>query len=265
MKKKLHIVKIGGNVIDDEQSLKNFLSDFAKIKERKILIHGGGKIASDLAQKLGISQEIVNGRRITDAETLKIITMVYAGLLNKQIVTLLQSKNVNTIGLSGADMNCIKATKRENAEIDFGFVGDIVENGVNVELISSLIENNLTPVFCSVTHDGKGQLLNTNADTIASALAVSLSEKYDVHLNYCFEKKGVLKNIEDENSVIETMTKTEYEKLLCEGIISKGMIPKLDHSFDAISKGVKSVVITHFTEINNSINDNRNAGTKLIA
>ena len=265
MKKKLFIVKIGGNVIDDEQSRKKFLFNFSKIKERKILVHGGGKIASELAEKLGISQEIVNGRRITNAETLKIVTMVYAGLLNKQIVALLQSNNVNAIGLSGADMNCIKAVKRMNLEIDFGFVGDIIENGVNPELISSLIENNLTPVFCSVTHDGKGQLLNTNADTIASALAISFSYNYDVQLNFCFEKNGVLKNIEDANSVIETMTKTEYKKLLEEGIISKGMIPKLDNSFEALNKGVKKVVIGHSGKLNTMISENKIDGTVLIA
>jgi len=265
MKKKLFIVKIGGNVIDDEESLKKFLSDFSKINEKKILVHGGGKIASELAQKLGIEQSIVNGRRVTDTETLKIVTMVYAGLLNKQIVALLQSNNVNAIGLSGADMNCIKAVKRMNSEIDFGFVGDIVEHGVNAELISFLIENNLTPVFCSVTHDGKGQLLNTNADTIAAVLAASLSGNYDVQLNFCFEKNGVMKNIENENSVIETMTKNEYKKLVSEGIISKGMIPKLDNSFEAINKGVKKVVIGHSDNLNNMISENKIEGTVLTA
>src|SRR5688572_8188554 len=179
MKKKLYIVKIGGNVIDHPQSLKTFLSDFSVIGDMKILVHGGGKAANELAHKLGVSQAMVKGRRITDAETLKIITMVYAGLLNKQVVALLQSNGVNAIGLSGADMNCIKAKKRANADIDFGFVGDIEENGVNADLVSSLLGDNLVPVFCSVTHDGSGQLLNTNADTIASALAVALSGKFD--------------------------------------------------------------------------------------
>lgn len=263
MKKKLHIVKIGGNVIDKEQSLKNFLSAFSKIDENKILVHGGGKIAADLAEKLGISQNVVSGRRITDAETLKIVTMVYAGLLNKEIVALLQSHNVNAIGLSGADMNCIRTTKRVDAEVDYGFVGDI--DVVNSELISSLIEKTAVPVFCSITHDGNGQLLNTNADTIASALAVALSKNYDVQLNYCFEKNGVMKNVDDENSVIETMTEMQYKKLVNEGIISKGMLPKLDNSFEAINRGVKKVVIGHSDKLNNMISENKIEGTVLIS
>lgn len=269
--KKLYIVKIGGNVIDDAAELKKFLCEFAKINGPKILIHGGGKVATDLAKKLGVSQAMVNGRRITDAETLKIATMVYAGLLNKQIVAQLQSNGVNALGLSGPDLNVINAKKREHADgltglttgIDFGFVGDVLEDGVNTEMLSVLIEMQVCPVLCAITHDGKGQLLNTNADTIASVLAVALSKKYEVQLNYCFEKKGVLSNVNDESSIIETMSKTEYLELVKSGIVSKGMIPKLDNSFDAISKGVQRVIIGHSDELLKMTNEN--AGTKLIA
>lgn len=261
--KKLSVIKIGGNVIDDPAELEKFLVDFSKINGPKILVHGGGKIASDMAKKLGISQAMVNGRRITDAETLKVTTMVYAGLLNKTIVASLQAKGVTTLGVSGADLNVIKANKRVNAEIDYGFVGDIAEDGVNVQVISALIDTEITLVFSAITHDGKGQLLNTNADTIASALAVALSKTYDVQLNYCFEKKGVLKNVDDENSLISKISKLEYKVLIEGGIVSKGMIPKLDNAFSAIDKGVKSVVIGHSDELIKM--ENGNAGTKLVA
>jgi acetylglutamate kinase len=262
---KLYVIKIGGNVIDNPKNLEKFLSDLSKIKELKILVHGGGKLATELAQRLGVEQQMVDGRRITDAETLKIATMVYAGLINKQIVASLQAKGINALGLSGADGNVIKACKRKVAEIDYGFVGDIKAADVNAELISTFLSNNITPVFCAITHNGEGQLLNTNADTIASTLAIALSKKYEVQLNFCFEKKGVLKNIEDENSVIETITPTTYKKYLEEGIISKGMIPKLDNAFEAITKGVKFVVIAHSDDLINTTKENEHAGTKLIA
>ena len=263
--KKLYIIKIGGNVIDDPEQLNKFLSDFSKIEDSKILVHGGGKIASELAKRLGISQALVNGRRITDAETLKVTIMVYAGLINKQIVTLLQANGVNAIGLSGADGNSITAVKRNVIDIDYGFVGDVTGSGVNLEFINSLLSAKITPVFSAITHDGKGQLLNTNADTIASVLAVAMSKYFDVQLNYCFEKKGVLKDVDDENSVISSITKTKYKQLLSEGVISKGMIPKLDNAFEAIQNGVKSVMIAHSNELINIINENEHAGTKLIA
>jgi acetylglutamate kinase len=263
---KVYIVKIGGNVIDNPQAFEKFLMDFSKITGLKVLVHGGGKLATDLATQLNIPQEMVNGRRITDAETLKITTMVYAGLINKQIVASLQSKNVNAIGLSGADGNSIQSSKRQITEIDYGFVGDLNAKSVNADLVSSLLKLNITPVFSAITHDGKGQLLNTNADTISSALAVALSGLYDVQLNYCFEKKGVLKNVNDDDSVIGIITPQDYKQLLGEGIISKGMIPKLDNAFDAIQKGVKSVVIAHSNDLLNTTNENRHAaGTKLIA
>ncbi|MDP2089627.1 MAG: acetylglutamate kinase [Flavobacteriaceae bacterium] len=261
--KKVYIIKIGGNVIDDADALEKFLNDFSKIDEYKILVHGGGKPASELAKKLGVSQSMVNGRRITDAETLKIVTMVYAGLINKQLVATLQSKKINAIGLSGADLNMISAQKRPIIDIDYGFVGDVDDTGVNTEVLSTFIETGIVPVFSAITHDGKGQLLNTNADTMASALAVALSKKYKIQLNYCFEKKGVLKNILDENSVIKTMTKTEYLQLLKDGIISEGMIPKLDNAFSAIQKGVSAVFIAHSSDLLKTI-QNEHAGTKLI-
>ncbi|CAN5522014.1 acetylglutamate kinase [soil metagenome] len=263
--KKLQIVKIGGNVIDNTISLENFLNDFSKIQDMKILIHGGGKLATDLAKRLGISQAMVNGRRITDEETLKITTMVYAGGINKQIVSSLQSKAINAIGLSGADGNAIQTKKREVLDIDFGFVGDVFDKSVNVELISTFLELGITPIFSAITHDGIGQLLNTNADTIASALAIALSKKYEVQLNYCFEKKGVLKDADDDDSVIQEITKTKYKQLLQEGVVSKGMIPKLDNAFAAIQNGVQSVVILHAEDLLNKIHKNEHIGTTLIA
>ena len=262
---KVYIIKIGGNVIDNPQALEKFLHDFSAVEGAKILVHGGGKLATDLASQLNIPQQMINGRRITDAETLKVTTMVYAGLINKQLVASLQAKGINAIGLSGADGNSIQSTKRKAAEIDYGFVGDLHAKSVNAELIASLLKLNIVPVFSAITHDTNGQLLNTNADTIASALAVALSPMYSVQLNYCFEKKGVLKNVEDDDSVIETMTPENYKTLLNEGIISKGMIPKLDNAFEAIRNGVKSVVIAHSNDLLNTTHENRHAGTRLIA
>ncbi|EFK97879.1 Acetylglutamate kinase [sediment metagenome] len=263
--KKLQVIKIGGNVIDNPVELEKFLTDFSKVSDLKILVHGGGKVATELARKLGIEQEMVNGRRITDAETLKVTTMVYAGLINKQVVAAMQSKGVNAIGLSGADADTIKASKRKVVDIDYGFVGDIESSGVNVEMISVFLENGITPVFSAITHNGEGQLLNTNADTIASALAVALSKKYEVQLNYCFEKNGVLRDVEDDNSVINVITKDSYKQLLSEGIIFKGMIPKLDNSFDAIKNGVSAVMIANSKDLIKITNNNGNTGTKLIA
>jgi acetylglutamate kinase len=262
---KVYIIKIGGNVIDNPGVLERFLTDFSKIEGLKVLVHGGGKLATDLAKQLNVPQEMVNGRRITDAETLKITTMVYAGLINKQIVASLQSKNVNAMGLSGADGNSIQSGKRKIAETDYGFVGDLHAKSVNTDFISSLLKLNILPVFSAITHDGKGQLLNTNADTISSAIAVALSSQYDVQLNYCFEKRGVLKDVDDDDSVIESITPQQYKQLLSDGIISKGMIPKLDNAFDAIQQGVRSVVIAHSNDLLNTTHENKHAGTKLIA
>jgi acetylglutamate kinase len=266
---KLYIIKIGGNIIDDEKQLSSFLNDFASIQENKILVHGGGKIATEMSKQLGIESKMVDGRRITDADTLKVVQMVYGGLINKNIVAQLQSKNCNAIGLSGADGNIILATKRavqspfeggahaprvagdvglRGSEVDFGFVGDIQK--VNSEKLSALLNSGFSPVIAPLTHDGKGQILNTNADTMASAIAVAMAKQYDVTLIYCFEKSGVLRNVEDENSVIEKINIKEYEKLKVEGIISKGMIPKLDNAFDAIKHGVKTVLICHARDLN---------------
>ena len=261
--KKLLVIKIGGNVIDDPLKLEKFLSDLSQIKGAKVLVHGGGKAATSLAAKLGIEQQLVNGRRITDAATLDVCTMVFAGLVNKRIVAKLQANGTNALGLSGADLNSIFAEKRSHTTIDYGYVGDIDVDGMNTQLISGLIDSGITPVFCSITHDGKGQLLNTNADTIASALAIALSKAYEVQLNYCFEKKGVLSNLKDDNSVINKMTKPEYENMIRAGLVSDGMMPKLDNAFSAIEKGVASVIIGHADELLKMVNEYEHAGTAL--
>ncbi|MFD2567397.1 acetylglutamate kinase [Pseudotenacibaculum haliotis] len=240
-KQQLKIVKIGGNIIDDEVVLKEFLSSFAQLKGPKILVHGGGKLATRLAEKMNIPVKMIDGRRITDAETLELITMVYAGKINKNIVAQLQANQCNTIGFSGADGNTIIAKKRPVKQIDYGFVGDIVKVEVNV--INVLLINNLTISFCAISHDAKGQLLNTNADTIASELSIALSKDYEVALYYCFEKNGVLKNVEDSDSVIEEINTKQYQQLKKDGIIYEGMIPKLDNCFYALSKGVQHIKI----------------------
>jgi acetylglutamate kinase len=243
VKQKLSIIKIGGNIIENKAELSKFLALFSNLDGYKILVHGGGKSATQLATKLGIESEIVGGRRITDAETLEVITMVYAGLINKNIIAALQAKNCNAIGLSGADGNTIQAHKRHVKEIDYGFAGDV--DGVNSQMISKLLEAKLTPVFCAITHNGKGQLLNTNADTIASELAIGMSEMYDTTLYYCFEKKGVLMNMNDENSVIRNIDSQKYQELLDNRIIVDGMLPKLENCFYALHKNVSKVCIGH--------------------
>ncbi len=239
LKEKLSIIKIGGNIIEDENALHEFLQLFSNLKGKKILVHGGGKKATLMAQKLGIESKMIDGRRITDASTLEVITMVYGGLVNKNIVAKLQGLQVNAIGLSGADGNCILSSKRPVKEIDFGFVGDvkIVDN----QAIDVLISANFTPVFCAITHDGNGQLLNTNADTIASQIAISMSKIYETTLFYCFELNGVLENINDKNSVIKHINSTSYQELLSKGIIADGMIPKLSNCFDALQDGVQTI------------------------
>ncbi|MDB4292670.1 acetylglutamate kinase [Maribacter sp.] len=243
MKEKLSIVKIGGNVIENKVELAKFLTVFSDVVGLKILVHGGGKLATQLATKLGIESKIIEGRRITDSETLEVITMVYAGLTNKTIVAQLQANNCNAIGLSGADGDAIQAHKRPVKTIDYGFAGDV--DGVNSVLISRLLDVDLTPVFCAMTHDGKGQLLNTNADTIASELAIGMSENYDTTLYYCFEKKGVLMDIKNEDSVVQHIDSTRYQQLLADGIIADGMLPKLKNCFHALNKNVSKVCIGH--------------------
>jgi len=246
MKNKLTIVKIGGNVINDEKALTSFLADFTSIKGLKILVHGGGKKASELAAQIGLTPKMVNGRRITDNANLEVVTMVYAGLLNKTIVAQLQQYNCNAIGLSGADANSIKAHKRIVKDTDYGFAGDI--DNVNDSVIKLLLENNLTPVFCAITHDKNGQLLNTNADTIASEIASALASTYHVHLIYCFEKNGVLN---DDNSVVENIDFKLYKELKNKNIIADGMLPKLKNCFYALNNGVEKIIIGNPTVIIN--------------
>lgn len=245
---KLFIIKIGGNVLDNPSALSSFLKDFASIKEPKILIHGGGKIATKIGDKLGIESKYVNGRRITDAETLDVVTMVYGGLVNKQIVSTLQHLGSNAVGLTGADGNLIKAVKRPVKDIDYGYVGDIKPEGVNTSLLYFLLQQNTIPVFAPLTHS-EGSMLNTNADTIASVLAVALSKHFDVRLIFCFEKKGVLMDVNDLNSVIRHLPKKKYEDLLPKGVFADGILPKLENAYAAIQTGVKEVLIGEATDL----------------
>jgi acetylglutamate kinase len=240
-KEKLSIIKIGGNIIENETSLNEFLKLFSNLKGNKILVHGGGKRATHIASKLGIKSKMIDGRRITDAETLEVITMVYGGLVNKNIVAKLQANNTNAIGLTGADINSIQSNKRPIKEIDYGFVGDIKKVAHNS--IDKLIKADFTPIFCAITHDGNGQLLNTNADTITSQVAVGMSDIYETSIYYCFELNGVLQDFNDKNSVIKHINSETYKELLNKGIISDGMIPKLDNCFDALQNGVNKVHI----------------------
>lgn len=249
MKNKLIIVKIGGNVINNDKVLSSFLRDFSSIEGLKILVHGGGKKASELAVQIGLTPKMVNGRRVTDEANLDVVTMVYAGLLNKKIVAQLQQYDCNAIGLSGADANSIKAHKRIVKDIDYGFAGDVDE--VNDSIIKVFLENYLTPVFCAITHDKKGQLLNTNADTIASEIASGLAKHFEVVLTYCFEKNGVLKNMNDDDSVIENINSKSYKELKEENIIADGMLPKLENCFYALNNGVAKIVIGNPTVIIN--------------
>src|SRR5580704_13093055 len=230
----LHIIKIGGNVIDNSENLYHFLKDFTALPGNKILVHGGGKVATQLSETLGIEPKLVDGRRITDIETLRVVTMVYGGLINKNIVAQLQRFGTNAIGLTGADGNFIRTKKRPVKTIDYGFVGDMDEKSIDPKSIEKLMEAGFTPVFCAITHDGEGQLLNTNADTIASALAMSLADLYETTLIYCFEKKGVLQDIDDDGSIIRELDPVRYEELKKKQIIHSGMLPKLDNAFTAI-------------------------------
>jgi acetylglutamate kinase len=238
---KLVVIKIGGNIIDDETKLASFLKSFSHVKGKKILVHGGGKLATRLAETMGVQQQMVDGRRITDAETLKIVTMVYAGYINKNIVAALQSHGCNAMGLCGADGNSILAHKRNHPTLDFGFVGDV--DSVNTTLINSLLENNMTLVIAPITHNNEGLLLNTNADTIAQEIAKGMSSMYDTELIYSFEKSGVLLDVNDESTVINKLTYNYYKELKSEERIFAGMIPKLDNAFTAINSGVKKVII----------------------
>jgi acetylglutamate kinase len=238
---KLYIIKIGSNIIDDETKLSSFLKEFAAIEEKKILVHGGGKLATKLAEQLGIEQQLVDGRRITDAETLKIVTMVYAGYINKNIVAKLQANHCNALGLSGVDGDSILAHKRKHPILDYGFVGDV--DAINVDLINSLLEKNMAIVFAPITHDQQGQLLNTNADTIAQELAKELTKSFEVILIYSFEKNGVLLDANDDSSVINKLNPVSYKELKQKRVIFAGMIPKLDNAFAALNNGVSKVII----------------------
>ena len=245
---KLSILKIGGHIINDSATLTEALTHFSKLEGLKILVHGGGRKASQVLQKMGITPKMINGRRITDEITLEVVTMVYAGLINKNIVAQLQNLNCQAIGMTGADLNSIQSHKRVVKTIDYGYAGDI--DMVNTTAIQKLLEADFTPVFCSITHNQKGQLLNTNADTIASALAVALSKKYDVTLKFHFEKTGVLLDVNDENSLIKDLNQSYYQILRSENKIFDGMIPKIDNAFDALKNGVQKVYIGN-TMINN--------------
>jgi acetylglutamate kinase len=257
---KLNVIKIGGNIIDDERKLSSFLQSFASIQSPKILVHGGGKLATKLAEQLHIEQQLVEGRRITDAETLKVVTMVYAGFINKNIVAQLQANNCHAIGLCGADGNLIQSHKRVHASIDYGFVGDV--DTINSSLLQSLLSQNLNVVVAPITHNKEGQLLNTNADTIAQEIAQAMSAFYEVHLIYSFEKSGVLLDANNDTTVISSITPTYYKELKEKQIIFAGMIPKLDNAFSALNKGVHRVVIGKAEQLTQLTAGN--AGTNII-
>lgn len=240
---KLFIIKVGGNILDDTFELQSFLKNFAAVDAKKILVHGGGKIATTIGKQLGIHPNYIDGRRITDAATIDLVTMVYGGLINKQLIAKLQQLHSNAIGLTGADANCIPAVKRPVKEIDFGFVGDINSEALKINNWQLLLDNGMVPVVAPLTHDNKGQILNTNADTIASALAVTLSKIYNTRLIYCFEKKGVLENVDDENSVIHLIDRNKYKQLLQDKKLADGILPKVENAFNAINNGVHEVLI----------------------
>lgn len=246
----LFVIKIGGNVLDDESALHRFLQQLAQLPHSpKILVHGGGKIATRLGDKLGITSNYINGRRITDDATIDLVTMVYGGLVNKQLVARLQSLNVNALGFTGADGNVMPAVKRPVKEIDYGWVGDIESSGVNTSLLISLLQQNIMPVFAPLTHDSEGHILNTNADTIAATLAIALSAYYNTRLIYCFEKRGVLLDIEHEDSSIPVLYPHTYGKLKQEGKLFAGILPKLDNAFAACHAGVAEVLIGHADQL----------------
>ncbi|MDE6703240.1 MAG: acetylglutamate kinase, partial [Muribaculaceae bacterium] len=236
MSSEIKVIKIGGNVIDNPEALQAFVKDFATIPGRKILIHGGGKEATRLSGRLGIETQMIDGRRVTDRATLDVVTMVYAGMINKRIVAMLQAEGCDAIGLSGADGNVIRACRRPAVPVDYGFVGDIHADGVNHRFISMLLDNGLTPVFCAINHDGCGELLNCNADSVASAVAVACSRIGLTSLTFCFEKGGVLADINDDNSAIRSISSENYSTLKSDGTISGGMLPKVDNAFKAISE-----------------------------
>lgn len=247
MKEKLTIIKVGGKIVEETDTLNRLLSDFSAVPGYKLLVHGGGRSATRIAAQLGIESRMVNGRRITDAETLKVVTMVYGGLVNKNIVAGLQGKGVNAVGLTGADMGVIRSDKRPVKDVDYGFVGDVKE--VRADVLVQLIRQGIVPVMTPLTYDGTGGLLNTNADTIAGETAKALSDVFDVTLMYCFEKKGVLRDENDDDSVIPVITPDLFRQYVDEGVIQGGMIPKLENSFSAVEAGVTQVIITSASAI----------------
>ena len=262
--KQLFVIKIGGNVIDDAQKLQSFLKDFSTIDAPKILVHGGGKIATRIGEQLGIESKYIDGRRITDDATIDLVTMVYGGLVNKKIVAELQACNCNAIGLTGADGNIIPAKKRPlKNDIDYGWAGDIIGEKINIALLKTLLKQAVVPVFAPLTHTGTGKILNTNADTIAASLAVALSEAFDVRLIYCFEKKGVLENIADENSVIKQITQASFTELKAASILYLGILPKIENALSAIDAGVSTVLIGHADDLLQNCTDNM-AGTLIL-
>ncbi|MEJ2049399.1 MAG: acetylglutamate kinase [Calditrichota bacterium] len=259
--KKLIITKIGGNVIDQSDLFDQFIIDFAGIQQNKILVHGGGTIATDIARKLGIEPQIIDGRRVTDEQMLQVVVMVYGGLVNKTIVSKLQMLGVNSLGLSGADANIIEARKREVKEIDYGFAGDI--ESVNTGRLIQFLTNGMTPVIAPLTHDRQGNILNTNADTIAAEIATALSPSFHVTLIYCFDKAGLLMTNAESDTVIEKVSWEKYLQLKSEGIVSKGMIPKMDTAFTALRGGVKKINICHASSLPAVVKGNLKVGTEL--
>ena len=241
MKTKLTVIKIGGEIINNPEQLQVFLADFSRLNEPKVLVHGGGKIATALSAKLGIETRMQEGRRITTKENLEVVTMVYAGLINKNITASLQSQQCNAIGLSGADASVIVASKRPSKPLDYGYVGDI--QSINSKVIDTFVQSQMVPVFSAICHDGKGQLLNTNADTIATEIAIAMSEKYDTELIYCFDKKGVLMDVNDNDSVVEKINTDVYRNLREQKVIHDGMLPKMENAFHALNHKVSKVMI----------------------
>ncbi len=242
MREKLTVITVGGKIVEEEATLNRLLDDFATIEGHKVLVHGGGRSATKIAAQLGIESKMVNGRRITDSETLKVVTMVYGGLVNKNVVAGLQARGVNALGLTGADMNVMRSVKRPVKEVDYGFVGDVEK--VDASLLSDLIYKGVVPVMAPLTHDGKGHMLNTNADTIAGETAKALAALFDVTLVFCFEKKGVLRDENDDDSVIPLITPAAFKQYVADGVIQGGLIPTLDNSFHAIREGDYAVTIT---------------------
>lgn len=260
-KEALLIIKIGGNVIDDDLLLISFLKDFSNIPGKKILVHGGGKIATSMGDKLGIQSKYIDGRRITDDETIDLVTMVYGGLVNKKIVASLQSLKCFSIGLTGADANVIPANKRAVKEVDYGWAGDIDANDINTDTWQMFLDNGLVPILAPLTHDSNGHILNTNADTMAAVLSIGLSKCYEVKLIYCFEKNGVLENANDDASVIPQLDRNIYQQLKENKKLFAGILPKIDNAFDALNNGVETVIIGNSSDIRQLINGEN--GTKV--